>query len=217
LLNAIFTAIPPLVMSLSKFLTIFCALLAVPVVGNASVTIAIATSGWGNNTTASVNGMTWGFVVSSDGSAFNGTTTTTLSSALQGFSIPLTATPSNPVQIGSSIYYFVEAQLPTTNSGPPSFTNGFMNTDNFNLAGPVGSGDPLGLLWFAEGTTTSGSHYGFQNLNFNTPADGSNIIAGTVTSTPGLAAFTIGAAPEPGHSLLALLGVGTLVLRRRRK
>lgn len=179
-----------------------------------SIIIKIGTSGWGNSTTASTNGMFWGLVVNSTGATFSGAATTELSAALQGFVIPSVATPSNPVQIGTSDYYFVLAQTTTSASGPPTFTNGFMNTVNFNLSGPVGTGDAAGLLWFAEGTTTSGSHFGFQDLGQTVPADTANITTGWGGS-PTLATTVVGV-PEPTKAVLAAFGAFGLLARRRR-
>jgi hypothetical protein len=183
----------------------------------ASVTLTIGTSGWGDSTATSVNGMAWGILVNTSGS-FNGSTISTLQSALQGFTIPtLSASVSTPVQIGSTGLYFARAQSNTSNSGPPTFTNGFMFTDNFNLTG-VSSGNPFGVLWFPEGTTTSGSHFGFQvPTGTNTlPSDGATITSG-IGTTPGLGTNTIGAVPEPSRAILAAFGLGLIALRRRRR
>lgn len=183
---------------------------------SASVTIAIKTSGYGNATTASTNGMAWGVVISSTGAAFSGSTTSDLAAALEGFTIPALGNPTTPVQIGTTGYYFSRAVTDTSSSGPPTFTNGYMNTVNFNLGGAVGSGDPLGLLWFSEGTTTSGSHFGFQDLSYNTPSDGANVTSG-FTASGTLGNLTIGAAPEPSRALLLGFGALGFMMRRRRK
>jgi len=184
---------------------------------NASVTLTVGSSGWGSSSTTSVNGMTWGILVNTSG-AFNGSTVSTLQTALQGFSLPALPTgASTPVQIGTTGMYFAEAQTLTSSSGPPSFTNGFMNTDQLNLTG-VSSGNAFGVLWFPTGTTTNGSSFGFQvPTGTNTlPSDGSTITSG-ITTTPGLASYTIGAAPEPSRAILAALGLGLISLRRRRR
>jgi len=136
---------------------------------------------------------------------------------LLNFSIPSTASPSNPVQIGTTNYYFAKAQAATASGGPPTFAVGSMNTVAFNLNSPVTSGQNMGLLWFAEGTTTNGSHFGFQALGgANTvPSNGATITSG-ITSTPGLATYTIGAVPEPSRVMLLGLGLGAFIVRRRR-
>lgn len=184
---------------------------------NANVLLTVGTSGWGNSTTASTNGMTWGILVSSTGAAFDANTVSTLSAALLNFSIPATPTgASTPIQIGTTGFYFAEAQAQTSSSGPPTFSNGYMGADSLNLTGSVGSGDPFGVLWFPTGTTTNGSAFGFQvPTGINTlPSDGSSITSGIVT-TPGLATYTI--APEPSRAILAALGLGLISLRRRRR
>lgn len=191
----------------------FCAASSVSL--NASVTLTIGTAGWGN-TTAPANGMTWGVIIDTSGGSFLGASAA-LQTALQGFTIPTSINPSNPVQIGSTSYYFAEAQAQTATGGPPTFSTGLMNTASFNLNSPVATGQSMGLLWFAENTTTAGSHFGFQTLGgANTvPSNGSTITSG-ITSSPGLATFTIGAAPEPSRLMLTALGLGTFLVRRRR-
>jgi len=161
--------------------------------------------------------MTWGILVNTTGS-FDANTIGTLQSALQGFSIPSTANPSTPVQIGSTGLYFAKAQSATANGAPPTFPAGFMNTANFTLTGGVSSGNPFGVLWFPEGTTTSGSHFGFQvPTGINTlPSDGASITSGIVT-TPGLGSNSIGVVPEPSRAILAAFGLGLIALRRRRR
>lgn len=180
----------------------------------ATVTIQPGSAGWGDSTTASVNGMTWGIVVNGAGATFAGTAVADLSVALEGFSIPAFSTPSTPLQIGASDYYFINAQTLTSNSGPPTFTNGFMNSVTFNLTGVVGTGDAAGLLWFAEGTTTAGSHFGFQDLGQLVPADGATITTGW-GGTPSLANNVIGV-PEPSRLVFLAFGVLGIFLRRRR-
>jgi hypothetical protein len=185
---------------------------------NASVTLTIGTVGWGNSTTTGVNGMPWGILVNTSG-AFDGNTVGTLQSALEGFSIPSTANPSTPVQIGSTGFYFAKGQDLTAN-GPPntSFAPGFMNTAHFNLTG-VSSGNPFGVLWFSDAATTAGSHFGFQiPTGTNTlPSDGATTTVGSINTTPGLGSYTIGAAPEPSRVILTALGLGLITLRRRRR
>jgi len=184
---------------------------------NASVTLTIGTAGWGNGTTTGVNGMTWGIIVNPSGALNNTTTISTLQTALQGFTIPSTVSPSTPVQIGTSGLYFAEAQAQTANGAPPTFPAGYMNTDAFNLTN-VSAGNSFGILWFPTNTTTAGSKFGYQiPTGINTlPSDGSSISSG-INTTPGLATNTIGAAPEPSRAILAALGLGMIALRRRRR
>ncbi len=184
---------------------------------NASVTLTIGTAGWGNSTTTGVNGMTWGIIVNPSGALNNTTTVSTLQTALQGFTIPSSASPSTPVQIGTSGLYFAEAQSQTANGPPAAFPPGYMNTDNFNLTG-VSAGNSFGVLWFPTNTTTVGSAFGYQipTRTPTLPSDGSSISSG-INTTPGLASYTIGAAPEPSRAILAALGLGFISLRRRRR
>jgi hypothetical protein len=184
----------------------------------ASVTLTIGTGGWGNATTSNVTGMDWGIIVDTSGGNFSGASAS-LQTALLGFSIPSNATPATPIEIGNTSYYFALAQTQTQVGGPgDGFVNGLMNTDNFALTSPVASGEHMGVLWFGSNTTTAGSSFGFQALGgANTvPADNSTITTG-ITSSPGLAAYSITAAPEPSRTLLAFLGLGLCLMRRRRK
>lgn len=201
---------------MKKLLTTFSIALVIGLStsSHASITIKVGTSGWGNATTASTNGMTWGFVIDSSSTSFSGTAAADLSAALVGFTIPSVITPSVPAQIGSSNYYFIEAQSQTSASGPPTFTNGFMNTAQFNLAGTVGTGDAAGLLWFATNTTTSGSRFGFQDLSQSLPLDGANITTGW-GGTPANATLVVGI-PEPSRVFLLGFACLGLIFRRRR-
>ncbi len=107
------------------------------------------------------------------------------------------------------------------------------------------SGDPLALMWFptltmASSTIAAGTQYGFYRNNvpvdgsqaWVTPGDPSSANALTfftqdgVDFSPGAgaanpasagnASLTVGAVPEPSRSLLGLIGIGVLALRRRR-
>ncbi len=200
---------------MKRFLYLAAALVLLTASARASVTFQINSAGWGDATTSGVNGMAWGIIISSDNAGFGGSFLSDISSALVDFSLPDLGNPSTPVQIGSTGYYFARATTDTSSSGPPSFTNGYMGTANVNLTAPVGSGDPIGLLWFPSGTS-NGSAFGFQNLSMVMPSDGSNET--NISTTPGLATNTIGVAgvPEPGRVMLALLGLLGLTLRRRR-
>lgn len=200
---------------MKRFFLFAAALLLFTAGARASVTFQINSSGWGNATTSGVNGMAWGIIISSDNAGFGGSFLSDISSALVDFSLPALGNPSTPVQIGSTGYYFARATTDTSSSGPPSFTNGYMGTANVNLTAPVGTGDPIGLLWFPSGTS-SGSAFGFQNLSMTMPSDGATETG--ISTTPGLATNTIGVAgvPEPGRVMLALLGLLGLTLRRRR-
>lgn len=184
---------------------------------NASVTLTIGTVGWGNSTTTGVNGMPWGILVNTSG-AFDGNTVSTLQSALEGFTIPSTANPSTPVQIGSTGFYFAKGQNLTANGPPPTFSPGLMDTANFNYTG-LSAGNPFGVLWFSEGTTTAGSHFGFQipTGTKTLPSDGATITFGSINTTPSLGSYTIGAVPEPSRVILTVLGLGLITLRRRRR
>jgi MYXO-CTERM domain-containing protein len=107
------------------------------------------------------------------------------------------------------------------------------------------TGDPLALLWFptltnASATIEGNTPYGFYRRSsavdgtqaWVTPADPTNnYLLGFFTqdgaelspggaaanlAAAGNASLTVGAIPEPSRSLLGLLGLGVLALRRRR-
>lgn len=198
-------------MKSSKLILVFSLLWLSMGVSNASVTLSINKAGWGSDSADNVNGMAWGLVVSSDGAGFGGAALTDLATALEGFTIPVIASPSNPVQIGTSNFYFARAQADTASGPPPTFAGGLMNTVQLNLTGPVGTGDPAGLLWF-PGTTAAGQAFGFFDLATSLPSDGATI---SPSSTAGRATNVIGI-PEPSRAVLAGLGLMGLFFRRRR-
>lgn len=112
------------------------------------------------------------------------------------------------------------------------------------LTGGVGtSGTDLAILWFpgltgtASQTLANGQSYGFYrsdsidagsggSFSFNMAPDGSNhsiyaldtnLGGGIATSNFNATGTVGGAVPEPSRSMLALLGLASLVVRRRRK
>lgn len=115
-------------------------------------------------------------------------------------------------------------------------------TPGAGIYSKLASGDPLALLWFPTLTSTSstaaaGTSYGIYTGNGD--ADGSNswvtpsstssgyklymftqsaqLATGTNANSIGDATLTVGAAPEPSRAILAALGMGALLLRRRRR
>lgn len=193
----------------------FAALTLIASAANASVTLQINSSGWGDASSAGTNGMAWGIIISSDNAGFGGSFLSDISSALIDFTVPALANPADPVQIAGTNYYFARGTTDTSNSGPPTFTDGYMGFANINLNSPVGAGDAYGLLWFPTGTS-EGSSFGFQDLSLALPSDGSTVT--DISTTPGLATNTIGVAgiPEPSRMILAMLGFVGLMFRRRR-
>lgn len=181
----------------------------------ATVNISIKSSGWGDATTLGVNGMAWGLVINSAGATFSPTIIDTLKSELLGFAVPGTANPSTPVQIGTSDLYYAAAATLTMNSGPPSFTDGYMFQAVFYLTAPVSTGDAYGILWFPDssGTLAVNDSFGFTDLSATLPADGWTIDAPASTGT--LANYSV--IPEPAVAMLVgMAGLASVALRRRR-
>jgi hypothetical protein len=186
---------------------------------NATVTINVQTSGWGD-ASAAANGLFWGIVVDTDGAGtggdFGGTFLADMGAALDGYTLP---SVSGGFASGVSIFYeyeLVAARGLTAAGGPPSFGVGLMNDLGLNLTGNISSGNDYGLIWFSTGSTTLGTSdtFGFQDLG-NLPSDAATISPGT---TPGLALNAITAVPEPSTfaALAGLCALGAVMVRRRR-
>jgi len=196
-----------------KKYTILPFFLAMGAVAQATVTININTSGWGDNNSSGVNGLAWGILVDSDtsavGSSFDGSFLDDFSAALDGFAIPNVsgfggvATPT----LVYDEYYFIPGNSITVNGGPPfGFADGLMESLGASLDLNVDSGDDYGLVWFSTGVGTLGSSdfFGFQDLGV-LPSDGSTI---DPVTTPGLANNAIGV-PEPS-AFAAMAGLMAL-------
>ncbi|WPJ94264.1 PEP-CTERM sorting domain-containing protein [Coraliomargarita algicola] len=200
-----------------KRLLIVAALTTACISLQATVTININSTGWGDASSTGVNDLAWGIIVDSDGNSvggdFGGTFISDLSAALVGFSLPGTGTFNSGVNIFDE-YYFVQGQDLTTNSGPPAFSDGYMSIVGVNLDGNVSAGDDYGLLWFsvANGTLTNSDFFGFQDIGL-LPADSSVISPST---TPGQTSNAIGV-PEPSAfaAMAGLMALGFVMVRRR--
>lgn len=187
----------------------------------ATVTLNIKTSGWGDDTSTSVNGLAWGILVDTDGSGtggnFSGSFLSDLSSNLNGYTIPAMSGTGN-FSSGSVIfdeYYYVAGRAETSNSGPPTNTDGFMDDLGITYGTEITSSDDYGLVWFSLGASSTlgaSDFFGFQDIG-NLPADGATV---SPTTTPGQ---TLTAVPEPAaYTLLAgCLGLGWVVTRRHRR
>lgn len=178
-----------------------------------TATLQITTSGFQNEDSVVTNGMTWGIVVdtnSSGGSGFSD-----LQSNLTASVVPIAGNNSqlNIGGIASDLYLFIDATFPTTtNSGPPSFNDGFINQITINGTGLVESGDPYFLMWLPDSTINNGDPVGLFNPGLTMPADGAGV---TISSsiTAGSADFTV--VPEPSSALLLLIGSACLFFKRR--
>lgn len=190
---------------------LICAVGALVSSAHGSVTLSINTGGWGSDGADSVNNMPWGVIISSDGAGFGGTALDDLAAALEGFVIPAIASPSSPVQIGATNFYFARAQTDTQTGPPPTFTGGLMNSAQFLLGTEVTSNDPVGLLWFPT-DTSAGSPFGFYDLATTLPSDGGTLQPASVASR----ATNVIGVPEPSRALLLGMALVGLVVRRRR-
>lgn len=146
-----------------------CALFGAAGTGNATVTLLVGSSGWGDHE-AVVGGLAWGIVVDSDGNSVNGdfgeSFLEELAVALDGFSLPETAVFSDPVPLFDE-YYFVPARDTTrTASLGDTPIEGYMGDLGLRYSAPVGPGDDYGLIWFSKGsgTLSESDYFGFRSL-----------------------------------------------------
>ncbi len=193
-------------------------LLGVP--AEASFTLQISQSGFANSSSVPTNGMPWGIVVDTGGSA--GTNLSLLSSGID----PLTVTNDGFLSVGGSqtpdFYFFNHASLAanqvTTNGGPPSFSPGFISSTGALSLGSngVATGDQFAVIWFQTDGSASSKYGFFTNSNLVLPQDGSTTsYSSFIPSTAKPANLTIQAVPEPASLWLIALGLLSLWGSRR--
>lgn len=199
-----------------KFPIILVAAASLVSSASAVVTVNIKSSGWGDSSTAGVNGMTWGLLVGSNGADFSGQFLSDLSTGLLGFEAPTIANPATGVHVFGD-YYFVRALSDTTGSGPPLFESGYMNDVRFSLDSNVSEGDNYALLWLpnGDGTVSAGDAFGFQDLSRTIPSDGTT--TANIGGTPSLAEFNVVPEPSTYAAIAGLVVLGFAVVRRRRQ
>ena len=150
-----------------------------------------------------------------------------------GSSAPVVATSAtqglmNTINVGLKQRFQNESgTTPVAGSGPLALSTGLSNTwEDFQTSAPASS---FGLNFSAEqtfGSGVSGANLDlYRIVSLNT--DGSSVGTNAITSLEGTFsinssgqvsfAANVGAAPEPSRTLFAGLGLGALLLRRRRR
>lgn len=185
---------------------------ALPSFGQSAV-LSITTSGFQNENGVVTNGMTWGVVV--DTNASGGSNFSDLQTSLTSSSVP-TAGSNAQLNIGgvaSDLYLFIDANNPlTTNSGPPSFADGYMFEIAIDVSGVASSGDSYFLMWLPDSNLGAGDPIGLLDPGLTLPSAG-NTVDVSSSIIAGSADFTV--IPEPTSTLLLMVGSFFLFLTRR--
>lgn len=190
-----------------------------------SVTGTARATGFSDNLgVAGVDGMRWGIVIDTQGNGFQGGAYDLFDSSISGF---LGASSS-----ATDDYFFIPGTPPTTStlagtgsdpggSGGITSMVGAPNGTDGLIAG-VTTGDPFAIIWFATTPNADGTYYGLMtDASFLLPASGSFVdfvapFTGSSADPIKPASYQFASVPEPSRSVLALLGLGLVLLRRRR-
>lgn len=190
-----------------------------------SVTGTARATGFSDNLgLAGVDGMRWGIVIDTQGNGFQGGAYDLFDSSISGF---LDASSS-----ATDDYFFIPGSPPVTSTltgtgidpggsgGITSMVGAPNGTDG--LISGVSTGDPFAIIWFATTPNADGTYYGMMtDASFLLPASGSFVdfvtpFSGASADPIKPANYQFASVPEPSRSVLAILGLGLVFLRRRR-
>lgn len=198
---------------MKKTLILLSTLLLLNLVHSQSVSIIVQTSGFGDHTGTPTNNMAWGVIIDTNNLGFDFVS----EGNLQPFSIP---TFQTLVELDNG-YYFFRANDNTSSSGPPLFSDGFMNIISLlpvspnSLAGDVATGNPFGLLWFPSSSASIGDSYGFLDPSAVLPPSGTDVdLSGTLSANA--ATFTVVPEPSTYAAIVGVLALAFVGFRRFR-
>jgi hypothetical protein len=169
--------------------------------------------GLANSAGTLTNGMNYAIVVDTTGNGFNPGLYESFDINSSGIALTIAGSATD------DYFVFGSALGTTATGGPPTFGVGSMVSALSNITyGAYGQSDPFAIIWFESNSANEGDSYGFHtDAGLVLPSDGSSVSfvseIGTNTKT---ASFTV--VPEPAHyaALVGLLGLGMVLLRRRR-
>ena len=221
-------------MKLNSKFTVFAAVIVMACTAKASVTIAVNAD--------LLQTATAGTAAPTSGLVMLVADTSTTSGSFNSSSIQA----GTSLAVGANIMTN-DVILKEWSIGGSSGTAGaFYDTTNALSTSGLSTGNPLALLWFptlttSSSTATASAPYGIYtgpgnngsgdtSAAWSVPAAGSTVTLdmytanaafgpynGPLAASAGVASLTVSGAPEPSRAILAALGMGARLLRRRRR